>query len=171
MSKALRLQPVVIMLLLINGCMNPVPFLIKDYYTERSEQTAVGNPILRWGFGLRATTKQFNDTAIVFHSYDKIKKPEGTLKELIYKGVIDDKLYCMYREYELANISPNGDVGAIAKPVYFFEITYDLKQSRMINFQDFSIRIDSAGQERLRFTILSEPEGMNELSLRHQIRK
>jgi len=171
MEASLRFQIMLLMLLPITGCMHPVPFLIKDYSINRPEQSAVGNPILRWGFGMRTTTIQFIDTAVVLHSYDQIKHPEGILKELVYKGVIDDKLYCMYREYELANFSLNGNLGAIAKPVYFFDVVYDLKQSRHINFQDFSIRIDSADQEWLRFTILSEPEEMDERPLRQQLLK
>jgi hypothetical protein len=154
-----------------NACVAPIPFFVKDYQVATTVKTSVGNPMIRWAVGTRVPSTQFVDTVLVFHSYDPIKNPEGTLKELIYRGTSEDKLFCVYREFAMADFSRTGSYSAIAKPAFFLELTYDMKQSRIINIQDFSIRIERAGQEQVEFTLLSEPSYMNDRPARLQIRR
>ena len=156
-------------LLFFVGCMAPLPFLVKDYQVNKSAETTIGSPIIRWASGTRkGDVTGMTNGKVVFRSNENINGAQGTLKEIIYKGVVDNKLQCLYREYLLTDVL--GQVNAIAKPIFFLEVTYDLKDTKTINYQDFKIRIESAGQEKLVYTVLEEPTYMNEKSIVNQPR-
>lgn len=159
---------------LIFACAAPIPFLIKDYQIGKISETSIGNPILRWATGTRVPRDRpyrvgdvdaIGNRKVVFQSIEEVEKPNGTLKELIYKGTTDDRMQCVYREYNLA------EFGAVAKPVFFLDVTYDLKQSKVIGYQDFKIRIESADQQKVVFTVLEEPGSMDETRLRRVVNR
>jgi hypothetical protein len=168
-TKSCSLIAICLFSVVASSCYTPTEFLLKEYQIGVIAQTSVGSSILRWASGTRSRLMSHNsgyvDTTVVFYSVDQINSPQATLKELVYKGTADEKLLCVYREYLL------GDNGALAKPVFFLDVTYDLKQSNMIGYQDFKIRIEKADQQRLTFTVLEEPKMMNEGRLRREMKR
>ncbi len=168
---------VFVLILSFSGCSPSVPFLIKDYQIGKTARTSIGSPFLRWAVGNRSLNLSFSsnnqtlDTLIVFHSGDIINNPNGTLKEIIYKGVLDDRLQCVYREYLITDLGFGGAQSEIAKPIFFLDLVYDLKQTKIISFQDFVIRVESADQQQLEYTVINEPVIMSERPLRQYFKK
>ena len=158
------------------GCMTPseVPYLLKDYQVGKTTECSVGNPIFVWGAGLRPRNTEGIDTAMVFRS-GRIVNPQGIIKQLIYKGVIEEKIYCIYREYLTSDITVPSSIIGISRPLGTgfppYEVIYDLKQGKTVAFQGFKIRVESADQQKLVFTILEESKSMDEGLFRWEARQ
>ena len=170
---------ILLLFLILNfsACSPSIPFLIKDYQIARTDSASIGNPFLCWAVGTRSqnvqpiSSYQPVDTILVFHSWDKVNNAKGTLKEIIYEGVIDNKLKCLYREYLMTDYDLDNSIEKIAKPIFFLDLVYDLDKTKTISFQDFIIRVESADQQQLKYTVISEPKLMSEKIYRRQINK
>ena len=150
------------------GCQPPIPFLFKEYQIGKTAETSVGSAMLRWASGTRRQTSRpyqagdnetISDSRLVFSSLTELGSADGTLKELVYKGTVDDKMQCLYREYDLSTF------GAVAKPVFFIDVTYDLRQSKVVGYENFKIRVESADGQKVIFTVLEEPSTMDDRKL------
>ena len=182
MKKLGRIIPI-LFLGVTSGCSSPVPFLMKQYEVGKSVEASVGNPIVLWAIGVRkpdpASRQQvyksgynepiLKETKIVFRSIEDVNRPTGYLKELIYKGVVEEKMQCVYREFDMAEFTWLGSL-VFPKPAFFLDVTYDLKQSKIIGYADFKIRIESADGQRVIYTVLEEPKAMDEAALRQRMK-
>jgi hypothetical protein len=120
-----------IMLLLVVGCIS-APYILRDYTLGIPLQANVGSLIMGW----------------------TIQRPPfvGFRQELLYSGFDGEVVYVSYREYSLESSE------AYARPAYYQELRYNIRQSALIRFRDIGIRIDSANSQMIAFTILSEPQ-------------
>lgn len=127
-----------IVLSLVFGCMpaSLIPYAEKSYDPGRPLYAPVGSTMIWWEIGSKKR--------------DGVKV-DGMRKELVYGGTDHGTIFISYREYYIAQI------GAMARPSYDQNLRYDVKPGTVITFQDARIRIDSATQERIEFTIVSEP--------------
>lgn len=66
--------------------------------------------------------------------------------ELIYTGCIGDNITMVYREYTADDM---------ARPAFSQNLSYSTKQRR-IRFQNLSIEIISADNEKIKFKVLSD---------------
>jgi hypothetical protein len=73
---------------------------------------------------------------------------KSTTTELLYGGVANDIIKVSYREYS----------NKIARPAFYQELQYDLKQSKTILYKNTKIQILSATNEALTYRILYSPE-------------
>ena len=76
----------------------------------------------------------------------------GIRKELSYSGIAQSVIHISYREFTL------GGGEAYARPAFYQEVRYDISKGKLIRFQDIRIEIESADQEKIRFTILEGPK-------------
>lgn len=79
-----------------------------------------------------------------FRKEEKIK--DGMRYELIYTGCIGDNITMVYREYTADDM---------ARPAFSQNLSYSIKQRR-IRFQNLSIEIISADNEKIKFKVLSD---------------
>ena len=120
----------------LGACGPTVPYFYKTYRLKDSLSVSVGNPVLAIEEGrsrgyLRAG-----------HKY-----------ELIYKGILNDVMTLVYREY---TVDTEADY---IKPAYSMEVSYDLTKGGHVEFRDFIIRVLEATSQRLTYVILEEPIG------------
>ncbi len=170
MKKILILLFISTIILSCFGCGRSVQFVIKDYKIEQISHTSVGNPMLSWAIGTRTQSTKFKDTVVVFRSGDQIKGAEGTFKELVYKGVLDNNVKILYREYSMSDLFFPNSLVITAKPIFFLDLAYDLSKENTIAFQDFIIRIESADQQQIEYTVIGEPLNMDERKLKQQFK-
>jgi len=116
------------------ACGPTIPYFYKNYKLNDSLSVSVGNPILAFEEGV---------------SRDNQKT--GYKYELIYKGVLNDVMTLVYREYSV------GVEADYMKPAYSMEVSYDLTKGRQVEFRDFIIRVLESTSQRLSFVLLEEP--------------
>jgi hypothetical protein len=152
-------------IVLICGCASQYPFLIKGYETGVLLSTNIGNPMFQWGNGVReiyTDGTQKEKQKYIFHNTDNLQDANGTLKEFIYKGILDSVASFVYREY---NITPGVRIyfttygaGTYMKSVFNLDVQYDLKKSKVIAFQNFELKIKRCDQQGISFEIINELE-------------
>jgi len=129
---------IVLPLLAIIGCgLANSRFFIKEYETGRVNEVTVGSVMMAWGSGVK------NDV------YGTVL--DGLRKELYYSGIAQNVLQISYREFSLQT------TGAYARQPFYQELKYDISSSKTITFQDIKIQIDSADQQKIRFTVVQGP--------------
>lgn len=67
-------------------------------------------------------------------------------KELIYSGKSGTTIKIAYREFR----------GGLAAPAFFQDLTYDLSESNLIRFQNFSIEVIEATNNNVRYKALGD---------------
>ncbi|AOY92229.1 hypothetical protein BKK79_10905 [Cupriavidus sp. USMAA2-4] len=67
-------------------------------------------------------------------------------KELIYSGIAGTTIELSYREFRQG----------YAAPAFYQSVRYDLAQSRTVRFQNFTVDILSADNQRIRYRIASD---------------
>lgn len=78
---------------------------------------------------------------------DNIPYDETVEKELLYAGRERNTLHITYREYT---------VGGMARTPFFQNLYYDLSVSDKIVFQDWSIQVIDANNQKIVFKIINE---------------
>lgn len=72
---------------------------------------------------------------------------KGSFKyELIYGGLHDNNIKVEYREYK----------DDIARPAFYQNVTYDLTKSTVVRYKKFKIKVHSADNEKITYTVLSD---------------
>ena len=119
-----------------NGCTYS-PFVINDFVTNQQIEVTVGSVMMAWGTGIKSDA-----TGAI---------QDGIRKELSYSGIAQNVLQVTYREFSLQ------ESGTYARQAFTQELKYDVSTSKMITFQDITIRVDSADQQKIRFIITRGP--------------
>jgi len=76
--------------------------------------------------------------------------PGGIRWELVYAGKSDDNIKIYYREF----VSTQS--GWMAKDAFTQELTYDLKESKIIRYKQLKMEILSANNEKIIYKVLSD---------------
>ncbi len=133
---------------ILTGCVQIFKEDIKDYYINQLVEIPTGNPMIGWGYGevleaLRNTPPNGEDNVF----------SDGIKKELYYDGISQNVIHLSYREF---NLNPNY---VLARMAFNRDLQYDLSLSadKVIVFQQFKIRIDSADNKHIKFVVLEAP--------------
>lgn len=87
------------------------------------------------------------DLTFSYIEKDEINASEGYQNyEIIYSGSDDEKIYLTYREFTQDNL---------AKPSFYQDLTYS-KNSSNIRFRDLQIRIGSATNEYIKYSVTND---------------
>ncbi len=120
---------------LLAGCASK-EIAIKFYSIGTIERCAVGGTIMSWG--------SFIETGLSH------RITGGVMKELLYNGIDHEVLQISYREYF-------GGPGPLTTSAFNQDLKYDVSKARTITFREIRIRIDSADQEKMTYSILAGP--------------
>ncbi len=115
--------------LLLAGC-GGGSGLYKDYDIGVEKQVMVGS----------AMVTASNETKVANHT-------AKITQQLVYGGVTARVVRIAYKEY--------GE--DLVRPIFFQELQYDLNESDMIVFQDFTIQVLDASSKQIRFKVLTGP--------------
>lgn len=75
-----------------------------------------------------------------------IYTPDFYRKELIYSGKNSGGINISYREFR----------GGLAAPAFYQNLQYDLEYSNIISFQNFTLKVHSATNQKIKFEVLSD---------------
>lgn len=75
------------------------------------------------------------------------REPGDVNFELIYSGISKQTVHLLYREYTR---------GALARPAFFQNLSYDLGESDVIAFRSFRIKVARATNQDIRYTVISD---------------
>ena len=106
-----------------------------DFTRDVDKTAAVGSPMITW------TESQKNDV------YGNVLS--GMEHTLTYSGREGSILKIYYREF---STTPS-TWGAVARPAFTQELTYDISASPDISFQDFRIQVLDATSSTIRFVV------------------
>ena len=123
------MRKLVALCLLLAGCGGSGGFF-KDYEVGAEKQAMVGS--------VMATAT--NQTQVANYT-------AKIIQQLVYGGVSSRVVRIAYKEY--------GE--DLTKPIFFQDLQYDLNESDMIVFQDFSIQVVEATSKQIRFKVLTGP--------------
>ncbi len=120
----------------------------------RSFSVSVVGAMLALASGCATTTlesKTYKSYAVGVTTAATIGDPflvdqNGIRKELLYAGKSGNTIEISYREFR----------GGLAAPAFFQNLKYDISQSRIVRFQKFQIEIQSADNQSITYTILSD---------------
>ena len=73
--------------------------------------------------------------------------------ELLFDGIADRTVHVSYREYYRSS-----DGSYVARAPFFRQLTYDLSNSKTIVFKEVKIEVDSVNNERIYYSVVSEPD-------------
>lgn len=110
--------------------------LYRSYEYERLLECYIGNTMI------------MEESGIVNTVYNTVY-PGGIRWELVYAGKSSDNVKIYYREYVATNS------GWMAKDAFTQELTYDLKESKLIRYKDVRMEILTATNEKISFKVLS----------------
>lgn len=88
-----------------------------------------------------------NGVTFTFMSTTHVLKNRGYLNyELIYSGISGNTINLLYREFSHENI---------ARAAFFQNLSYDLSKSKEISFRKLKLRIKSADNNSIKYTVLA----------------
>jgi hypothetical protein len=73
-------------------------------------------------------------------------KSDFVRKELIYSGKSGNVIDVSYKEFR----------GNMAAPAFYQNLKYDMSESRIIRFQNFTIEIVSANNQKITYKVVSD---------------
>lgn len=76
----------------------------------------------------------------------KVYSQDRIRKELIYSGRSRNTIEVSYREFR----------GGLAAPAFFQNLKYDLDQSNILRFQQFTIEVVSATNESIAYKVIGD---------------
>jgi len=146
----IRLVPVLLSILFTSGCATTVleSRAFKSYSLGETKTAAVGEAFLVDQSGTVQKVKKWvgimnsPDGWQVTEEYSK----DFLRKELLYGGKSGSTIEISYREYR----------GGYAAPAFFQNLKYDMKESEVIRFQNFTIQIIGADNEKITYQILRD---------------
>ena len=120
----------------------------KNYSINRTQQANVGSPMIS---NKVATLVKRKKWVGLLYSKDGWERTEeytanSFQEELIYTGHSGTTIHISYREYK----------ADFARPAFFQELRYDMKQSTIIVFKQYKIKILKATNEYIRFIVLND---------------
>lgn len=82
-------------------------------------------------------------TEPLFEEVAPVPKSGSFEAELVYAGISNETIRLLYREY----------LDGLARPAFTQELTYDLKESREIDFKSLRLEVVKAGNSRIEFRV------------------
>lgn len=141
---------VVVSAVLLSACATTIveQRYLKSYTVGQEVAAATGNPMLvdqngyvtrqRVWVGILNSADGWKDTEQFSSDYYR--------KELIYSGISGSTVELNYREFR----------GGYAAQAFYQSVKYDLSQSATVRFQNFTIAILSADNEKIRYKIIKD---------------
>lgn len=118
-------------------------FAVFPYYRNTALTGNVGSPMMAW------------ETGVIYSIGTKI----SVNGMLIYNGKTGSVIRIAYRE--LYFDTRGGNNNGISQPGSNQDLTYDLKDSKVIQFQTLKLLVDSANSSSINFRILEGPNYYN----------
>jgi hypothetical protein len=120
----------------------------KSYTVGATKTVTIGDPFLADQKGSIRTVRQWVG---ILNSPDgwrisKVASEDYIRKELLYSGKSANTIKVSYREFR----------GGFAAPAFSQNLEYDLNESKMINFQRFTLEVVSATNQTITYRIISD---------------
>lgn len=111
----------------------------RDYELGKTWEATVGSVMMAW------------ETGTNYLQYGNVYRHKGLRRELSYSGITENVIHLSYREFS------TGSTGDYARQAFAQELRYDLSSSKEITFREINIRLESADQAKIVYTVLKEP--------------
>jgi hypothetical protein len=121
---------------------------VPSYFLNETKSTVIGNPFL---VDQKGTIEKRKVWVGLFNSPDgweikDVVKSDFVRKELIYSGKSGNVIDVSYKEFR----------GNMAAPAFYQNLKYDMSESRIIRFQNFTIEIVSANNQKITYKVVSD---------------
>jgi hypothetical protein len=149
MVRLLGVVTVIFTCLIGGGCATVLEVKpVKSYFLNETSSATVGSPFLT---DQKGTVKQIKHWVGVLRSpegwrIDEVYSLDYLRRELLYSGISGDTIEVAYREYRRG----------LAAPAFFQNLKYDLSESKVIKFQNFTIEVVAADNNSITYKILSD---------------
>jgi hypothetical protein len=118
----------------------------KNYSLNSEKQTIIHNPMIRSENIKYTSGKRVEGVSESSEFWKTAEYPSGDSfqEELVYKGLAGDSVFITYRKKD------------VTWPAYYQELSFDLKDSDIIKFKKYRIKVLEATNNYIRFVVLED---------------
>jgi len=150
MNAILKVITCVLATIIISGCSTTVleSKLYKTYSIGSTVTASVGMPFIEAQTGMITKVKRWVGVLNSPDGWkvDDVYSSDFIKKELVYSGKSGSAIEIGYREYR----------SGLAAPAFFQSVKYDLNESKVIGFQNFQFKVNSANNSSINIIIIKD---------------
>lgn len=143
---------VVLCIIFSVGCARTTTRVYKDYFKNYTlnavTEVNVGSPMISYTDITYIERKEFVGLMYAKDGWRYSKRPtaDSFKEELIYTGRSGSTIHISYREYK----------ENFARPAFYQQLTYDLKDSDTIVFRNYRMKVLEATNQYIRFKVIAD---------------